>query len=142
MEAEGPSDIGGLRCQGTHDALKSLILTGLHCRCPQGQPCLVTNRPPEVWSSPRRPGIGLGIAATLGSSTGVLAVGAVSVTAQLVDRPFDHLAQLGGIVTRILATLMLNTKSRSVSKSNAARASLVCSSIPRIPFQPPHCTSR
>ena len=48
----------------------------------------------------------------------------------------------GGIVTRILATLMWNTESRSVSKSSAARASLVCSSMPRIPFQPPHWTRR
>ena len=71
-----------------------------------------------------------------------LPVGGVRPDTQVVDRALKHVLKVGGRTTLILATLIWKVSSRSVSKSIDARASLVCSSMPRRPFQPPNWTSR
>ena len=62
------------------------------------------------------------------------AVGVVGEHAKLVDRVAPaSVAGRAGARRCIFATLIWNASSRSVSKSIAARASFVCSSMPRIP---------
>ena len=135
--------LGRLSLQRGGDAAERLILAGLHRGSPQRQAA----------SAPSRGGGFLRRAAesaAAGDAPGC-SLSACREVLRYRSSAWAHSSLIGrssiwricgGSVTRILATLMLNTESRSVSKSSAARASFVCSSMPRIPFQPPHWTSR
>ena len=143
VKAERFRDTRGLLHQHGHDAAEGLVFAGLHGGCPQRSP--VSLGAGAEGSGSARPLIaGLRLSSAGPSRPGVTSSGTGRPRGQhnsLIGRS-SIWRICGGMVTRIFATLMLNTESRSVSKSSAARASLVCSSMPRIPFQPPHWTRR
>ena len=97
VQAQRGSDFGCLFPQHGEDALEGLVFSGVHRRGPQGKPHVAARRPSRrLRTGPGRPGsCRAGFAAVVGVA-GCLPVGAVRLTAQFVDRPFDHLPQFRG----------------------------------------------
>lgn len=107
---------------------------GLHCCGPQGGP-----RAAAHYSSRRlRVGPEWPWSCCVGADVvGCLPVAAVCLTAKFVDRPIDHLPQFRENGHPHSGHVDVERRARSVSKSSAVRASLVCSPMPRAPCHPP-----